>query len=36
MPSRQSTRTLFTEDLNHDQTYGTVRVVNPFIETTNP
>ena len=29
-------RTLFTEDLNHDQTYGTVRVVNPFIETINP
>ena len=23
-------RTLFTEDLNHDQTYGSVRVVNPF------
>ncbi len=22
--------TLFTEDLNHDQTYGSVRVVNPF------
>ncbi len=26
-------RTLFTEDLNHDQTYGSVRVVNPFLET---
>jgi len=23
--------TLYTEDLNHDQTYGTVRVINPFI-----
>lgn len=22
--------TLYTEDLNHDQTYGSVRVVNPF------
>jgi predicted nucleic acid-binding protein len=21
---------LYTEDLNHDQTYGSVRVVNPF------
>jgi len=21
---------LYTEDLNHDQTYGMVRVVNPF------
>ncbi len=29
-------RTLFTEDLNHDQTYGSVRVVNPFTETINP
>ena len=26
-------RTLFTEDLNHGQTYGSVRVVNPFIHT---
>jgi len=26
-------RTLFTEDLNHDQTYGSIRVVNPFIDT---
>lgn len=26
-------RTLCTEDLNHDQTYGSVRVVNPFIDT---
>ena len=24
--------TLFTEDLNHDQKYGSVRVVNPFFE----
>ena len=24
--------TLFTEDLNHDQCYGSVRVVNPFLE----
>ena len=24
------TRTLYSEDLNHDQTYGSVRVVNPF------
>jgi predicted nucleic acid-binding protein len=23
-------RTLYTEDLNHDQLYGSVRVVNPF------
>ena len=23
---------LFTEDLNHNQLYGTVRVVNPFLE----
>ncbi|MGN6551854.1 MAG: PIN domain-containing protein [Pararhizobium sp.] len=23
---------LYTEDLNHDQNYGTVRVVNPFLE----
>ena len=29
-------RTLFTEDLNHEQTYGSVRVVNPFIETISP
>ena len=29
-------RTLFTEDLNHDQTYGSVRVVNPFIHTITP
>ena len=29
-------RTLFTEDLNHDQTYGAVRVVNPFIHTIGP
>lgn len=26
-------RTLFTEDLNHDQTYGSIRVLNPFIDT---
>ena len=26
-------RTLFTEDLNHGQTYGSVRVVNPFLGT---
>ena len=25
-------RTLFTEDLSHDQKYGSVRVVNPFLE----
>ncbi len=25
-------RTLFTEDLSHGQTYGSVRVVNPFLE----
>ena len=24
-------RTLFTEDLNHGQVYGSVRVVNPFL-----
>ena len=24
-------RTLFTEDLNHGQTYGSVRVANPFL-----
>ena len=23
---------LYSEDLNHDQTYGSVRVVNPFLE----
>lgn len=28
--------TLFTEDLNHEQTYGSVRVVNPFIDTLAP
>ena len=27
-------RTLFTEDLSHDQTYGSVRVVNPFLDVT--
>ena len=25
-------RTLFTEDLNHSQVYGSVRVVNPFLD----
>ena len=25
-------RTLFTEDLNHSQLYGSVRVVNPFLD----
>ena len=29
-------RTLFTEDLNHDQIYGSVRVVNPFTKTNSP
>ena len=29
-------RTLFTEDLNHGQTYGSVRVVNPFLEAISP
>lgn len=29
-------RTLFTEDLNHDQTYGSIRVVNPFVDTITP
>ena len=28
--------TLFTEDLNHDQIYGSVRVVNPFLKTNSP
>ncbi|MGE0750651.1 MAG: PIN domain-containing protein [Variibacter sp.] len=27
---RLNATTLYTEDLNHDQTYGSVRVVNPF------
>ena len=27
---RLGASTLYTEDLNHDQTYGSVRVVNPF------
>ena len=27
---RLSAAILYTEDLNHDQTYGSVRVVNPF------
>lgn len=26
-------RTLFSEDLNHDQLYGQIRVVNPFLAT---
>ncbi len=28
---RLGATTLYTEDLNHDQTYGTVRAVNPFL-----
>jgi len=28
---RLGAETLFTEDLNHGQTYGAVRVINPFI-----
>ncbi len=27
---RQSAPILYTEDLNHDQSYGSVRVINPF------
>ena len=29
---RLGVQTLYTEDLNHDQLYGTVRAVNPFLE----
>lgn len=29
-------RTLFTEDLSHDQMYGSVRVVNPFLDVLSP
>ena len=30
--ARCSALTLYSEDLNHDQLYGTVRAVNPFLE----
>ncbi len=29
---RLAVQTLYTEDLNHGQLYGTVRVINPFLE----
>lgn len=29
---RLGARTLYTEDFNHDQLYGSVRAVNPFLE----
>jgi predicted nucleic acid-binding protein len=29
---RLGAQRLYSEDLNHDQTYGTVRAVNPFLE----
>ncbi len=29
---RLGTKTLYTEDLNHGQTYGSVRAINPFLE----
>jgi predicted nucleic acid-binding protein len=28
---RLGAETLFTEDLNHGQSYGSVRVINPFL-----
>ena len=31
--NRAGTRLLYSEDLNHDQQYGTVRVENPFLAT---
>jgi len=31
--NRAGTPLLYSEDLNHDQQYGTVRVENPFLAT---
>ncbi len=32
LPERLGAKTFYSEDLNHNQIYGSVQVINPFLE----